>query len=43
VSLNGQPVRDVVATARPARQGRQDVALLIERDNAKIFVPVELG
>jgi len=41
--MNGQPVRDVAQLrALLVRSGRS-VALLIERDNVRIFVPVDIG
>ncbi|SBT07431.1 putative periplasmic serine endoprotease DegP-like [Candidatus Accumulibacter aalborgensis] len=43
VSLNGQPVRDVSQLRALLDKAGKSVALLIERDNARIFVPVELG
>jgi len=43
LSLNGQAVRDVPQLRSLLDKAGKNVALLIERDNAKIFVPVELG
>ena len=43
VSVNGQPVRDVPQLRALLDKAGKKVALLIERENAKIFVPVELG
>ena len=43
VSLNGQTIRDLGQLRSLLDKAGKNVALLIERDNAKIFVPVELG
>ncbi|MCM8594957.1 DegQ family serine endoprotease [Accumulibacter sp.] len=43
LSLNGQSVRDVPQLRSLLERAGKTVALLIERDNAKLFVPVELG
>lgn len=43
VSVNGQPVRDVLQLRALLAKAGKNVALLIERENARIFVPVELG
>ncbi len=43
VSLNGQPVRDIAQLRGLLDKAGKNVALLIERENARIFVPVELG
>jgi len=43
VSVNGQPVRDVPQLRAMLERAGKNVALLIERENARIFVPVELG
>ena len=43
VSLNGQTVHDVAQLRALLDKAGKNVALLIERDNARIFVPVELG
>jgi serine protease Do len=43
VSVNGQPVRDVPQLRALLDKAGKKVALLIERENARIFVPVELG
>lgn len=43
LSVNGQPIRDVSQLRALVNKASRSVALLIERDNAKIFVPVELG
>ena len=41
--MNGQPVRDVPQLRALLDKAGKKVALLIERENARIFVPVELG
>jgi len=43
VSLNGQPVRDVNQVRALLDKAGKNVALLIERDKRKLFVPVEIG
>ena len=41
--ITGQPVRDVPQLRALLEKAGKNVALLIERENARIFVPVELG
>ena len=43
VSLNGQAIREISQVRSLLDKAGRVVALLIERDKAKIFVPVELG
>jgi len=43
LSLNGQEVRDVAQLRALLDRSGRKVALLIERDDAKIFVPVDIG
>ena len=43
LSLNGQQVRDVAQLRALLDKSGKTVALLIERDNTKIFVPVDIG
>jgi serine protease Do len=43
LSLNGQPVRDAAHLRGLLDKAGKNVALLIERGEAKIFVPVDLG
>ncbi|HRD91501.1 MAG TPA: Do family serine endopeptidase, partial [Accumulibacter sp.] len=43
LSLNGQPVGDVAQLRALLDKSGRTIALLIERDDAKIFVPVDLG
>jgi len=43
VSLNGQPVREVSQVRALLDKAGKKVALLIERDKRKLFVPVEIG
>ncbi len=43
VALNGQPVHDVNQLRALLDKAGKKVALLIERDNKKLFVPVEIG
>ena len=47
LSVNGAPVRGVedlrAAAARVDKSGGKSVAVLVQRDNAKIFVPINLG
>ena len=43
LSLNGQPVGDVAQLRALLDKSGKTVALLIERDDAKIFVPVDIG
>jgi len=43
LSLNGQPIGDVAQLRALLDKSGRTIALLIERDDAKIFVPVDLG
>ncbi|WP_287464029.1 PDZ domain-containing protein [Accumulibacter sp.] len=43
LALNGQPVRDVAQLRALLDKSGRSVALLIERDNARIFVPVDIA
>ncbi|TXI72864.1 MAG: DegQ family serine endoprotease [Dokdonella sp.] len=43
VALNGQPVHDVNQLRALLDKAGKKVALLIDRDNKKLFVPVEIG
>lgn len=43
VSLNGTPVTSPAQLQELVRKAGKHVALLVQRDNARIFVPVELG
>jgi serine protease Do len=43
LSLNGQEVRDIEQLRGLLDKAGKTVALLIERDDAKIFVPVDIG
>jgi len=43
VSLNGQAIREISQVRSLLDKAGRVVALLIERDKAKIFVPVEIG
>lgn len=43
LSLNGQPVRDAAHLRGLLDKAGKQVALLIERGDVKIFVPVDLG
>ena len=43
IALNGQAVRDVAQLRALLDKSGRSVALLIERDNARIFVPVDIG
>lgn len=43
VAVNGVPARDVEAVQRTVKQARGPVALLIERDGQRLFVPVRVG
>jgi serine protease Do len=43
LSLNGQPVRDFDDLRNLVAKAGKHAALLIQRDDAKIFIPVELG
>ena len=43
LSINGQPVRSVEQLREVVAKARKSVALLIERDGSKLFVPVAIG
>ncbi|BEU95389.1 DegQ family serine endoprotease [Acidovorax sp. DW039] len=43
LSVNGQPARDIDQVRSAVAKAGKSVALLIERDGNKIFVPVRLG
>jgi len=43
LSLNGEPVTGVEQLRALTGKASKHVALLIQRDNAKIFVPIDLG
>ncbi|MBT0964133.1 DegQ family serine endoprotease [Denitromonas iodatirespirans] len=43
LAVNGQPVADVAALQRMISGADKHVALLIQRQDARLFVPVELG
>jgi serine protease Do len=43
VAVNGQPVRSVEQVQGVLKAKPKTVALLIERDGDRIFVPVQLG
>ncbi|WP_291994410.1 DegQ family serine endoprotease [Candidatus Accumulibacter sp. ACC003] len=43
VALNGQPIGDVAQLRALLDKSGKTIALLIERDDAKIFVPVDIG
>ncbi len=43
LGVNGTPVKSVQELQKAASKGTKVVALLIERDNAQIFVPVRMG
>jgi len=43
LSLNGKPVKDVEELRALVSKAGRNVALLVLRDDARIFVPVELG
>ena len=43
VSVNGTPVRSVEQVREAVARSNKSVALLIQRDGNKIFVPVRVG
>jgi len=43
LALNDQPVRDVAQLRRLIGRAGKHVALLVQRDEAKMYVPVDLG
>ena len=43
LSINGQPVRSVEQLREVVAKAQKSVALLIERDGSKLFVPVPMG
>lgn len=43
LSVTGQPVRDGAEVRGLLDRAGKDVALLIERDKATIFVPIDIG
>jgi serine protease Do len=43
LGINGVPARSVEQVRSIVREHAKSVALLIERDGQKIFVPVQLG
>ena len=43
LSINGQPVRSVEQLREIVAKAQKSVALLIERDGSKLFVPVPMG
>jgi serine protease Do len=43
LALNDQPVRDVAQLRRLVGRAGKHVALLVQRDEAKMYVPVDLG
>ncbi|HRO53986.1 MAG TPA: PDZ domain-containing protein, partial [Alicycliphilus sp.] len=43
LAVNGTPVKDVEQVRAAMAHAGKSVALLIERDGDKIFVPVRLG
>ena len=43
LGVNGTRVKSVQELQKAATKGGKVVALLIERDNAQIFVPVRVG
>lgn len=43
VAVNGVPARDIDTVQRAVQQARGPVALLIERDGQRLFVPVRVG
>jgi serine protease Do len=43
VSLNGQPIDSVDAVRVVLATRPKQVAMLIQRDDQRIFVPIELG
>jgi len=43
LAVNGTPVKNVDELRRAARKSAHVVALLVQRGDARIFVPVETG
>jgi serine protease Do len=43
LSLNGTPVKSAEQLQQLMKKAGKHVALLVQRDEAKIFVPVDLG
>jgi serine protease Do len=43
VSINGTPVRDIEQVRSMVAKSGKSVALLIQRGDSKIFVPLNLG
>jgi serine protease Do len=43
LAVNGRPVSNVDQLKQAVSQAGNSLALLIQRDNAQIFVPVDLG
>ena len=43
LSLNGHPVESVEQLRALVSKAGKHIALLVQRDDARIFVPVELG
>jgi len=43
LAVNGRPVTSVDQLKQMITQAGNSIALLIQRDNAQIFVPVDLG
>jgi serine protease Do len=43
LGINGQPANSIEQVRNVVRDHPKTVALLIERDGQKIFVPVQLG
>ena len=43
LSVNGKPVQSVDALYKLINAAGKQVALLIQRNDARIFVPIELG
>jgi serine protease Do len=43
LSFNGEPIASIEQLRALASKAGKQVALLVQRDNAKIFVPVTLG
>ena len=43
LSLNGAPVKDAEQLRELVSKSGQHVALLVQREDTRIFIPVELG
>ena len=43
VGLNNQPVNDVAAFAKLVESSGNRMALLVQRGEARIFVPIKIG